>query len=702
MAVRAWGGCLCSVVLLLYATAAPSGAASIASLPAGGTVLRQPSSVAYDAGGDLFIADRGANRILVARPNQPPALFAGSDSGQPGDADGPGTRARFNAPSGLAIGTHGEIYVADAGNYAIRVITPAGVVSTFAGTASAGSVDGPKAQARFAGPTALATDAKGDLFIADGPAGIREIDAAGMVSTLPVEVHDPIGIAVGESFTLFASDPDGIVAFRLGGTTTRRYPIVPRPGAMNEGLQGLRPIGTPIGLAAIDSQSVLYTTRDGSVRYIDVDQRFTRTVAAGPLLAAPVALAVAPSGSVAVASSSGAVALVAGVDLRRPIEPSDTELLPNHFQFDPAVYNIAYVGTSFVWWDTEWDDSIAGVLEKMLRSDPDARKLDPRVVPVVMPGGTLQACEQFSKYLGESAMVRLIVVDVSRTLVTQSFSVSVETIGSDRGAWEPMLVSGLVKLQAVLAGDRVALLVVVHPEEPDMMGQAEGIPFLAADLRARGVDAISLYPDFGRARASAHLFSSIDPHFSAAGRRVAAEAVARYIERTQPWNVGNSQPAAPHPQPSSPSSLPPVTRATSRVLATARTGARPPPPAAVPSSPHFEAAWTELNSAVWMLTHTGVVRATDPNYKLAMRSLYASIGALDDGIISSARKPKTPAAPENYVERLHAALDSLSAADRDLAPRSTNRNAERLRVRALGRAREAAAAVRNLIADCGC
>ena len=109
-----------------------------------------------------------------------------------------------------------------------------------------------------------------------------------------------------------------------------------------------------------------------------------------------------------------------------------------------------------------------------------------------------------------------------------------------------------------------------------------------------------------------------------------------------------------------------------------------------------------MNSAVWMLTHTGVVRATDPNYKLAMRSLYASIGALDDGIISSARKPKTPAAPENYVERLHAALDSLSAADRDLAPRSTNRNAERLRVRALGRAREAAAAVRNLIADCGC
>jgi hypothetical protein len=105
---------------------------------------------------------------------------------------------------------------------------------------------------------------------------------------------------------------------------------------------------------------------------------------------------------------------------------------------------------------------------------------------------------------------------------------------------------------------------------------------------------------------------------------------------------------------------------------------------------------------MWMLTHTGVVRATDPNYKLAMQSLYASIGALDDGIIRSARKPETPAAPENYVERLHAALDSLSAADRDLAPRSTSDIAERLRVLALGHARAAAAAVRNLIAECGC
>jgi len=118
--------------------------------------------------------------------------------------------------------------------------------------------------------------------------------------------------------------------------------------------------------------------------------------------------------------------------------------------------------------------------------------------------------------------------------------------------------------------------------------------------------------------------------------------------------------------------------------------------------PRFETAWTDLSSALWMLTHTDAVRAKDPSYKQAVRALYAALGAMDDGITDSTHRPTPPKAAGDGHARLHAAVNFLVAADRLLGPASRDRTADPLRARALIRTREAITATRALVAECRC
>ncbi len=109
----------------------------------------------------------------------------------PGNLDGAALAARFNAPQGVARDAAGNLYVADQGNFTVRKISPAGVVTTLAGQAGVeGSVDGVGSAARFAGPYGVAVDSAGSVYVADVPrqAGgvhaVRKISPSGAVSTL--------------------------------------------------------------------------------------------------------------------------------------------------------------------------------------------------------------------------------------------------------------------------------------------------------------------------------------------------------------------------------------------------------------------------------------------------------------------------------------------------------------------------------------
>lgn len=109
-------------------------------------------------------------------------------NGEAGSTDGPAASARFNGPSGLAIDTSGALYVADGHNGTIRKITPDGMVSTVAGKAGEhGSTDGPASAARFSFPRGMALDLAGNLYVVEGGNGndiVRKITPDGMVSTL--------------------------------------------------------------------------------------------------------------------------------------------------------------------------------------------------------------------------------------------------------------------------------------------------------------------------------------------------------------------------------------------------------------------------------------------------------------------------------------------------------------------------------------
>jgi len=135
----------------------------------------------------------------------------------PGAADGVGTASRFYYPWGSTFDANGNLYVADSGNSTIRKITPAGVVSTYAGVAgSAGSDDGPRNSARFSGPRDLAFDKSGNLYVSDtGNHTIRKITPDGIVSTL-AGLAGEWGSADGVGSTARFTTLDGIGVDRSG------------------------------------------------------------------------------------------------------------------------------------------------------------------------------------------------------------------------------------------------------------------------------------------------------------------------------------------------------------------------------------------------------------------------------------------------------------------------------------------------------
>ena len=144
-----------------------------------------PNGVAVDNAGNVFVADGGNNTIRKVTPAGVVTTLAGL-AGSSGSADGAGSTARFYGPTGVAVDSAGNVFVADVGNDTIRRVTPAGVVTTLAGLAgSSGSADATGSAARFNAPSGVAVDSAGNVFVADAGNGtIQEVTPAGVVTTL--------------------------------------------------------------------------------------------------------------------------------------------------------------------------------------------------------------------------------------------------------------------------------------------------------------------------------------------------------------------------------------------------------------------------------------------------------------------------------------------------------------------------------------
>src|SRR5579871_1264998 len=155
--------------------------------PATSAELNGPTGVALDSAGNLYIADTGNARIRRVSVTGLMTTVAGNGTpGYSGD-NGPATTAQLNVPTGIAIDGGGYIYIADTENSVIRQVAPSGIITSFAGVGAAGYFGdgGLAAQAQLNNPQGMALDNFGDLFIADtGNDVIRMVAPSGFIRTV--------------------------------------------------------------------------------------------------------------------------------------------------------------------------------------------------------------------------------------------------------------------------------------------------------------------------------------------------------------------------------------------------------------------------------------------------------------------------------------------------------------------------------------
>ena len=295
---------------------APSGSWTVVAGASGlsGTVdgdastgrLQAPSAMAFDSDGTLYIADVNAIRKLS------PAGKLSTVSGLLpwGAADGPALQARFRRPNGLVVDAAHNVYIADTNNNAIRVLSAAGVVSTFAGRLPAdASIDGSGSQARFTSVDSLAVNSKGTIIVADN-GSIREISPANQVSTLTLTQINPYtglpfssgallgqigGIAIDASDNIITSDGSSAAINKISPTGVVSWYSLSLLSNVYHSMQGP---SQPAGMA-FDSKGQLFVA--------DIGNGFVHNLGNGgsvtdlPAPYAPIDVAFDPSGNMYVA-----------------------------------------------------------------------------------------------------------------------------------------------------------------------------------------------------------------------------------------------------------------------------------------------------------------------------------------------------------------------------------------------------------------
>lgn len=263
----------------------------------------QPEEVALDGDGNLYVVEHANNAVRKIAPvgtNWVVTTLAGCPTCPAGTNDGPGLQARFDGPFGLTF-SGGSVFVSDSGNKTIRKLAPAPGgwdVSTFAGKPRVGgSQDGNGAAALFSGPLGLASDASGNIYVADS-IQIRKITSEATVSTLAGQLTNGAadgpggsatfwsarGVAVDGTGNVYVADQANHLVRRLtstsGSWSVTTLGGMPVSAGTNDGVGITARFNQPSGVA-VDMAGNVYVVDSGSARVtkgvstsVPVDVRF--------------------------------------------------------------------------------------------------------------------------------------------------------------------------------------------------------------------------------------------------------------------------------------------------------------------------------------------------------------------------------------------------------------------------------------------
>jgi hypothetical protein len=285
-----------------------------------------PTSVAYDAAGNLYFADTNRHEVYESSLAGVLTVVAGNGiQGFSGDG-GTATNAELDSPQGVAIGSDGTLYIADTGSERIRAVS-AGQITTFAGNGSVGFAgdDGAAVNASFRWPNALAIDASGALLVCDsGNERVRRI-SGGVIETVAgngtqgfagdgtaavlAELDMPMGLAVSSSGQIFVAD-----------SHNDRIRVIATDGSIStfagNGVQGYAGDGGAATTAELSLPSGLIVTSSGAVIFADSNNQRIRMVDANGTIST-----IAGSG-VQGAVSDGTSAMTAGMNTPRGVAVS--------------------------------------------------------------------------------------------------------------------------------------------------------------------------------------------------------------------------------------------------------------------------------------------------------------------------------------------------------------------------------------------
>ena len=311
-----------------------------------------PTSVAYDAAGNLYFADTNRHEVYESSLAGVLTVVAGNGVQGFGGDGGPAMGAELDSPQGVAVGADGALYIADTGNERVRAVR-GGVISTIAGNGSVGFAgDGGAALgASFRWPNALAIDASGAVLVCDaGNERVRRI-SAGLITTIAgngvqgfggdggaavvAQIDTPMGLAVGADGRIFVADSHND-RIRVIGTDGRISTFA------GSGVRGFAGDGGAATAAKLSLPRGLMVSLSGAVMFADSNNQRIRMVSAAGMISTIVGTGVQGIGSEGSVAGGVALNTPRGVAMSSFGAPVYADAL-NHLVRESLANGIVYV-----------------------------------------------------------------------------------------------------------------------------------------------------------------------------------------------------------------------------------------------------------------------------------------------------------------------------------------------------------------------